>query len=576
LHVTILETLREDPKLAASWNDLAMRMERPEVFYTYQWALAASNAFAGTLRPLVCLVYDSDQLCGVAALATSPDRCSNAFFLASSTADYCDFLSEPDMRKGVMEAIFAEIRKLGVRELVLTSIPAESSTLRELPGIAESYNFHLHERAAADCGVILLGNDQERHAILRSMKRKEKEGRALKKMAQAGSVHVTHLMEPTQTDLTPIFSAQISRFLATHRVSPLLRPERRSFLVELSRLLGHAGWLKISRLEIDGEPIAWNYGFLFCSSWFWYLPTFEIDRERLSPGSCLLRLLVEEGCEDASVDRLDLGLGDEPYKERYTNAVFPTRYVQLSSGIFRHQRVVGRHRLSEMVQRFPRLENKTRALRDISRALQSRIRTAGLLPTTAYAFERLAKKVASEVEILLFEAPEIETPPPLNVTLIPLNWKVLADAAMGNTEDVSTLEYLMRCAARMRTRASCGFVLRTQGGQAGHFLWIDRYDGFHLSEIDYKLESPDPGAAMIYDCWTPVSQRGNGYYAIAIRLAAESLQQQRRRAWIFSAAKNVSSVRGIRKADFEYRFSLVRKSALSRSSVTRADSAGAL
>jgi CelD/BcsL family acetyltransferase involved in cellulose biosynthesis len=576
LHVTILETLREDPKLAASWNHLAMRMERPEVFYTYQWALAASNAFAGTLRALVCLVYDSDQLCGVAALATSRERRSNAFFLASSTADYCDFLSEPGLRKGVMEAIFAEIRKLGVRELVLASIPAESSTLRELPGIAESYNFHLHERAAADCGVILFGSDQERHAILRSMKRKEKEGRALKKMAQVGSVHVTHLMEPAQTDLTSIFSAQISRFLATHRVSPLLRPERRSFLVELSRLLGHAGWLKISRLEIDGEPIAWNYGFLFCGSWFWYLPTFEIDRERLSPGSCLLRLLVEEGCADASVDRLDLGLGDEPYKERYTNAVFPTRYVQLSSGIFRHQRVIGRHRLSEIVRRFPRLETKTRALRDISRALQSRIRTAGLLPTTAYAFERLAKRVASEVEILLFEASQIEAPHPLHATLTPLTWKELADAAMGNTEDVSTLGYLMRCAARLRTRAGCGFVLRTQGGQAGHFLWIDRYDGFHLSEIDYKLESHDPGAAMIYDCWTPVSQRGNGYYAIAIRLAAESLQQQRRRAWIFSAAKNVSSVRGIRKADFEYRFSLVRKSTLNRSSVTRADSTGAL
>jgi hypothetical protein len=184
--------------------------------------------------------------------------------------------------------------------------------------------------------------------------------------------------------------------------------------------------------------------------------------------------------------------------------------------------------------------------------------------------------VVSKVEILIFEAPQIETPPPGDVTLIPLNWKELADAAMGNAEDVSTLRYLMRCAARLRTRAGCGFVLRTQGGQAGHFLWIDQYDGFHLAEIDHKLESHDPGAAMIYDCWTPVSQRGNGYYAIAIRLAAESLQQQRRRAWIFSAAENVSSVRGIRKAEFKYRFSLVRKSTLNHSSVTRADSPGAL
>lgn len=553
-----------------------MRMERPEVFYTYQWALAAAIAFTDNLRPLICLVYESNQLCGVAALATSHDSRSNAFFLTASTADYCDFLSEPEMRKAVMAAIFAEIRKLGVRGLVLASIPEESSTLRELPGIAESYNFHLHERASSDCSVILFGSDEERQEILRSMKRKEKEGRALKKMAQVGSVHVTHLMQPGQADLTPIFSAHISRFLATYRVSPLVRPERRSFLVEVSRLLGHAGWLKMSRLEINGEPIAWNYGFLFCGSWFWYLPTFEIDRERLSPGACLLRLLVEEGCADASVKRLDLGLGDEPYKERYTTAAFGTRYVQLSTGRFRHQQVVGRHLLSETVRRSSRLETKIRAIRDISSSLQNRIRTAGLLPTTTYAIARVAKKVVSKVEILIFEAPQIGSPPAHGVTLIPLDWKQLADAAMRNPEDASTLSYLMRCAARLRRQLGCGFVLRTREGEAGHFLWIDRYDGFHLSEIDYKIESQDPGDAMIYDCWTPVAQRGNGYYAIAIRLAAISLQEQRRRAWIFSAAKNVSSVRGIRKAGFGYRFSLIRKSTLNRSSVIRAASTGAL
>ncbi len=73
MHVTVLKEVPEDPQLAASWNELVMRMERPEVFYTHQWALAASRAFRESVQPLICLVHESDRLCGVAALATLHD-----------------------------------------------------------------------------------------------------------------------------------------------------------------------------------------------------------------------------------------------------------------------------------------------------------------------------------------------------------------------------------------------------------------------------------------------------------------------------------------------------------------------
>ena len=67
----------------------------------------------------------------------------------------------------------------------------------------------------------------------------------------------------------------------------------------------------------------------------------------------------------------------------------------------------------------------------------------------------------------------------------------------------------MRCAKRLRNPTASGFVL-WQAAQAVHFLWIDRFDGFHLSEVDCDLESSDPNAAMIFDCWTPASHRGHG------------------------------------------------------------------
>jgi hypothetical protein len=376
--------------------------------------------------------------------------------------------------------------------------------------------------------------------------------------------------EQLDENLAAIFTAQISRFLATGRVSPLVRPERRLFLEELTRLLGQAGWLQVSRLEIGNLPVAWNLGFRFCNSWFWYLPTFEIGYEDLSPGSCLLRLLVEKAVRDPSIKRLDLGLGDEAYKERFANAACPTRHVQLSTSLAQHGRVAARHHLVTSAGRL-RMEAPLRKAREFTRGLQTRIRKDGGVATAAHGIRRGTRHLYANNEVLLFEAPPIESPPFHNLTFAATDWRLLADAAIANVDDVATMNYLVRCAGRLKKRSASGFVLRTDEGHAAHFLWVDRYDAFHLAEIDHTLACADPNAVMIFDCWTPALHRGHGYYADAIRTAAARLQEQGKRVWIFSAATNAPSLRGIRNAAFVHRFSLARKTTLGVSKVIKLD-----
>ncbi|MGD0792726.1 MAG: GNAT family N-acetyltransferase [Terriglobales bacterium] len=570
MKVTVLEKIPEDPEIILAWNNLVFRMERPEVFFTHQWALAASRAFSDSLRPLTFLVYESGRLGGVAAMATNRESPDTAFFLAASTADYCDIVSEAETRGAVLAAVLEEMNKLSVRDLVLANVPSESHTLRAIPAVARSHRFHLHERPAYDCGVISLGDREQRHAVLQSVVRKEREKRGLKKLGQLGPIHLAHLStEQIEMGLESIFSAQISRFLATNRLSPLIRPQRRFFLMELGRLLSSAGWLKVSQLEVNGRPVAWNYGFRFFDSWFWYLPAFQIQYEESSPGSCLLRLLTEEACADSLVKRLDLGLGDEAYKERFSNAICSTRYVQLSKSMPRHLANVGRHWLAASSRRFPVMDKQLHSGRDWLRGLQIRIGKTGVAATATYALTRAKRSLVSEDEIVFLEAPQMKISENESVTLSPLGWEHVASAAMNNADDEQTLEYLVRCAQRLRQSRATGYFLQGQGTQPSHFLWVDLYDGFHLSEINARLESSDPSAAMIFDCWTPVAQRGHGNYAAAIRLAAAYLQKQQRQVWIFCAAKNESSLRGILKAGFVYRFSLVRSRTLCHTTLSR-------
>lgn len=74
---------------------------------------------------------------------------------------------------------------------------------------------------------------------------------------------------------------------------------------------------------------------------------------------------------------------------------------------------------------------------------------------------------------------------------------------------------------------------------------------------------------MIFDCWTPPADRGHGYYATAIRLAAVQLRKEGREAWIFSGATNIPSLQGVLKAGFQYRFSFLRRTRLGYSVITR-------
>ncbi len=93
LRLVVLRQIPEDPHLRQQWNALVDQVDQPQVFYTYEWALAVQRAYSATLRPLLFLAYDEQaSLSGVAALATTPAG-DEASFLRATTGDYCDFLS---------------------------------------------------------------------------------------------------------------------------------------------------------------------------------------------------------------------------------------------------------------------------------------------------------------------------------------------------------------------------------------------------------------------------------------------------------------------------------------------------
>src|SRR5206468_3693976 len=153
---------------------------------------------------------------------------------------------------------------------------------------AKQIGYSVFTRPAYLCAQVPLDFESQRTQTRKSARSK------LRRMSNAAAGH-GELVARHENDWNEFASefpefavAHVQRFLAAGRVSNLASQKRRTFLLELGRLLSAQGWLTLSTLKLDGRTIAWNYGFRFAGNWFWYQPAFESEMADLSPGSYLL------------------------------------------------------------------------------------------------------------------------------------------------------------------------------------------------------------------------------------------------------------------------------------------------
>ena len=562
MRVVLLREIPEDAELRQRWNALVARVDRPQVFYTYEWSLAVQRAYHSSLHPLLFLAYDEqDCLCGVVALAADLAG-RGASFLCANTGDYCDFLAPPEHKHGFVADVLAELRKQSIDNITLTNLPADSDTPAAIRQAAGHSGYRWFARTAYECAQVSLEKIERRPGGNKPvLPRKKMLRRFLNAMGREAPVRLDHAQSwDTIKPMLPEFmEAHLARFLVTGRISNLARPERRVFLEELARLLSEPGWMRLTRLAAGEKTFAWNYGFQFQDTWFWYQPTFDSDLEKYSPGFCLLAKIIEEAADNPALKVVDLGLGAEGYKDRFGNQSRRTLCVTLQSSAAGHAREVLRYGAASVLKAWPPLEAVARSAASRLQRVKEQIRRDGFIATSNRLARWGREFFWSEDEVFFFQWRGAEIPDSSAARLELLSTSHLASAVSQCCDDTQTLSYLLRAAARLRAGGAEGFGLVNPEGRFLHFAWATAFEGFFLSEINAKVDAPSPDCVMLFDCWTPVGARGHGYYARTVALIAKQFQGQGKEPWIFSAARNRASLRGLERSGFERRYSLVRQ-----------------
>lgn len=559
MRLVLLKEIPDHADLRREWNDLVTRSPNPQVFYTYEWSLAVYRAYKETLLPLLFLGYEGEHLCGVAALACAPDG-RQVSFLCATTGDYCDFVSPPQHMGEFVSSVLGELNSQKFRALTLTNLPADSASFAVLREASARHGYRLFARTAYDCAQVLLDRlpRQQNKPVLR---RAKKLRRLLQAMGREVPVQLEHerswnAIEPVLPEFT---AAHLARFLATGRISNLARPERRIFLYELAKLLSESGWLNLTRMMRGQTAIAWNYGFEFKGTWFWYQPTFTTAMEKYSPGMCLLAKIVQEAADDPAITTVDLGLGAEDYKEVFANQSRRTLYLTLRASPAQHAREIGRYYAACLIKARPPVEKCVRAALARWQSITNRAHQQGVTATLGWCVRRVRDVLWLNEEVHFFDCRSAAATKPGRTMLVRLDLTVLARAVCQYAEDESTCAYLLRAAGRLRNRDAEGFALLDEAGTFLHFAWITSFAGFYLSELNAKVESPSPDSVLLFDAWTPPAVRGQRHYGEAVTIIAKSVLDQGKKPWIFSAAANAASVRGLENAAFQRRYSLTRQ-----------------
>jgi CelD/BcsL family acetyltransferase involved in cellulose biosynthesis len=136
-------------------------------------------------------------------------------------------------------------------------------------------------------------------------------------------LHETYAVTYRRTEDPAALERDIDLFLQLHwnRWGDevfLLTEERRPFLLDFATQALRLGWLSLWFLELDGTAVAAQLSFRFAGAETAFMPGIDPAFREEQAGIALLyhtlQVAIEEGME-----RLHLGPGDEPYKDRLPN-----------------------------------------------------------------------------------------------------------------------------------------------------------------------------------------------------------------------------------------------------------------
>ncbi|MBT3417367.1 MAG: GNAT family N-acetyltransferase [Flavobacteriales bacterium] len=267
-------------------------------------------------------------------------------------------------------------------------------------------------------------------------------------------------------------------------------------------------------IKVNDEILAMHFGMIYNDSLIWHSPVLNIKFYEFSPIEILL-LETSIFCDENNIRFLDFGLGDETYKDRFSNQnktiytyYFPVGFNQKIKVIF------------SIFLRDIGVNNFLNFLKKIYRKLSV---------------------FANSVNVYKGEYKEIDK---INPTESKVKFHVISDYS----ELVNYFRTMQKPVKRhhyKRLMSDDIFYCLSSENDIVCSGWSSARD-LHVSEIEKTLNID--GNYVLYDFFTPPEFRNNGYYKMILQNILFHLQSD---AYIYTLKSNKASNRAIQHIGFE-------------------------
>ena len=306
------------------WNSLARRGSVNTIFQTHQWASAWWTTFGAHHRLLFLAAEKDAEICGFAPLMVTPGQ-REVHFLADANSDYCDFAASGN-RYEFLDAVLRYFARdyTEWRTVVLRNIPEQSPSLATVLSLCAKYRLHprLSRRIAAP--RIDFRQQQAPFKMKYSLRR---HSNRLERLGAVG-FRVARDRSELPEMLDALYRQHVGRYHEKGEHSLFEQAECRRFYANLADELLDTGWLHFSELSLNGRSLATHFGFEYDNILTWYKPAFDVAYRQYSPGTALIKRLLDYAGE-RGINALDFTIGNEPFKERFSNAIAYNRTLTL-------------------------------------------------------------------------------------------------------------------------------------------------------------------------------------------------------------------------------------------------------
>lgn len=305
--------------LAGPWQELWRRVGRSNPFTHPAWVLAWVDHLAGPIQPQVVTLREGGDLVGLAPLGLSrvgPWR--RLVPLGWPEADYPDFLIDGDASAG-MELLVERLLEDSWSWLEMTDLPEESPLRPALEAALERAGLEVRSQRAMECPRLVIDRPWEEFWGAKKRKFRYNLRRSLRLLGQeAGLVSYEIMVDGPEiaARLGQAMGIHADRWARRHTRTIFSQPRGRAFFQTALAGLAQEGLVRLDLMRAGERLVAFSLSFVSPATWYYYIPGFDPQFSRYSPGTLLLWRLVEQAHRDGA-KTFDLMKGEEGYKDRW-------------------------------------------------------------------------------------------------------------------------------------------------------------------------------------------------------------------------------------------------------------------